>query len=166
MATKLLGVQQLDMYERMISKEFKPIIDILEARGNSIRSEIVRQVKMSFGLYDLEAKIKAMEVELKELEGERDNLISETGYYRNNPDFTPNSIVGKEVSRMMDQLNHPLAEVKDTHDKTIKQLRLSGLPEEIQDVFTDLDKIVTKLADDIKKLPPITKALKQVKQKK
>jgi len=154
------------MYEKMINKEFKPIIDVLEARGNSIRAEIVQQVKKGFGLYDLEAKIKVAEIQLKELQSERDNLIHQDHYYNStgNPDFAPESIVGKEVSRLMNKLNHPLAEVEEKRDKTIKELRLSGLPDEIQEVFTALDATVAKLIADMKKLPAITP--RQIKGKK
>ena len=164
MAKKLLGVMQLDMYEKMINKEFKPIIDILEARGNSIRAEVVRQVKMSFGLYDLEAKIKAVEVQLKELQGEEESLVGTVRRYNSDADFSKDSIIGKEISRMMSQLNHPLAEVEEKRDKTIKELRLSGLPDEIQEVFTALDTTVAKLTADMKKLPAITP--RQIKGKK
>ena len=167
MTAKLLGVQALEMYEKMIRKEFDPIVSTLEARGNSIRADVVRQVKMSFGLYDLEAKIKTVEIELKELEAERDSFITVGHQYRNSEtDFTSDSIVGKEVSRMMDQLNSPLADVKEKRDRTIKQLRLAGLPEEIQNVFKELENTVLRLADDIKKLPPINKGLKRIKRKK
>ena len=161
MAKKLLGVMQLDMYEKMINKEFKPIIDILEARGNNIRAEVVQQVKKKFGLYELEAKIKAVEVQLKELKGEEESLVGNVNY---STDFNNHSIIGKEVSRMMSQLNHPLAEVEEKRDKTIKELRLSGLPDEIQKVFTTLDVTVTKLTADMKKLPTITP--RQIKAKK
>ena len=167
MAKKLLGVMQLDMCEKMINKEFKPIIDVLEARGNSIRAEVVQQVKKSFGLYELEAKIKAVEVQLEELKGEQKSLTAgnDAYYSTTGVDFVPTSIVGKEVSRMMDKLNHPLAEVKATQDKTIKGLRLSGLPDEIQSVFTALDTVIFKLSADIKKLPTIHLA-KLIKAKK
>ena len=161
MAKKLLGVQQLYMYEKMITDEFKPILDILEARGNSIRADVVQQVKKRFGLYELEAKIKAVEVQLKELRGEETSLI---GNVYNQKDFTYDSIIGKEISRMMSQLNRPLAEVEDKRDKTIKMLRLSGLPDEIQEVFTALDATVAKLTADMKKLPAITPKLIKAKK--
>ena len=160
MAKKLLGVMQLEMYEKMIKKEFRPIIDILEARGNSIRAEVVQQVKKRFGLYDLEAKIKVVEIQLKELKGEEESLV---GNY--STDFTHDSIVGKEVTRMMSQLNHPLAEVEEKRDAAIKGLRLSGLPDEIQEVFTTLDVTVAKLTADMKKLPAIH-IPRQIKAKK
>jgi predicted nucleic acid-binding Zn-ribbon protein len=160
MATKLLGVQALEMYEKMIKKEFQPIIDILEARGNSIRQKAVQQAKTKFGVYELEAKIKTMDIRLQELKDELGNLV---GHYQY---LSDNSIVGKEISKIMDQLNHPLAEVRNKRDKSIKQLRLSGLPNEIQEVFKELDNTILKLTDDVKKLPPITKVVKQIGRKK
>ena len=159
MATKLLGVNQLQMYERMIKDEFKPIIDVLEARGNNVRGEVVQQVKAKFGLYELDIKIKAAEVQLTELKGERTNLTGNLSRYSAEADFTNDSIVGKEVTRTMDSLNQPLADAKNKRNAAIKELRLSGLPEQIQNVFIRLDDLVEKLEADIKKLPAITPRL-------
>jgi len=152
---KLLGVTQLQMYEKMITEEFQPIINALEARGNDIRQDVVQRVKKQFGIYKLEAKISAAKIQLNELEDEKQNLMGHPSYNAN-VDFHSTSIIGKEITRIMENLNSPLKETRRIQSNVIKNLRLSGIGEDVQKVFTDLETTIEDLTYKLKALPPIT----------
>ena len=152
---KMLGVQQIQMYENMIREEFDPLILILTARGDSVRDQIVHEVKEKLGLFKLWVQQTAIREKLNEITA-RINELTDKQYH----DGTYLSRVEKEVAVRMEELNKPLKEAKGQLALLIKQIRLAGVAEDVKNIFTAVDQLVKDGMAEAKNLLPVKDMLK------
>ena len=162
---KELGIQKIEMFEKMVRTEFDPVLTTLRSRTYRIRAAIEKRVKADLGYYELIAKIKAKELELTELNAEVRNLEVEPGYSGyHSGGYRANSPIGIEVTKRLTQLDGTADRVEKLQAAAIKRLRLCGVAEDVSNLFSNIEESLLAVAKDIKKLPPITKVLKQIKK--
>lgn len=144
-----MGITMIEMYCGMIKEQFAPIIAELNVRDQELRNQVEVAVKKELGIYQLYEKQASLELQLSEVkrqlayweEKERGPL----GY------MTP---VQEKVKVVMDKSRNGISqEVKNTMNDIIYKVKLSGLDDDMKNVFDSLPGIIDALQKKVSKLP-------------
>jgi hypothetical protein len=153
-----LGITMIDMYCAMVRDDFNPLIISLTARATGVKDKVELQVKKDMGVYHLYQKKAELELALKEVKEKLSDVEGNDyidGLYQNK--------IQHEVKRRLDLINEPLKEVKRQRDSMIRQIKMSGIGDDIKQVFEAVPSILEDLVSRFGNLPAITdKELKQI----
>lgn len=161
MTTKSLGINLINMYEKMVREDFDPLITMLKARFAGFKDKILAEVKRDFGVYELYEEQAAVELRLKEIK-ESLQKYEKAQYQPLGGGWI--SLIDEEVKKRMKLLNAPLTEVEANRESVLRTIRLAGVGQEIKSTFEAMPSIITDLTEKFANLPAITdediKALK------
>jgi len=148
---KTIGVQMIQMYEKMVQDDFGPLMSKLEARTEGIKDQVEIQVKKDMGVYGLYEEQAALNLRLKEI-GEKISGVEKKRYV--NGVYV--SKIGEEVGRRLAILNAPLNEVRSAAGSMVRQIRLSGVGQDIKNVFEAMPDLLEEFTEKFGSLPEIT----------
>ena len=155
-----LGITMIEMYCSMVRDDFNPLINILTARTRGVEHKVEIQVKKDFGVYDLFMKKAELELALKEVKAKLDSVEGN--------DYRGGKWVNKiqfEVERRLDLINEPLKEVQRQRDSMVRDIKMSGVGQDIKGVFEGMPTIIQELVEKFGNLPAISDdELKQLQQ--
>lgn len=151
---KMLGIKSVEMYVGMIKDDFDPLINSLVARGAGIEEEVEKQVKIDFGVYKFYQEKAALELRLREINTKLGEF--ETKTYSEDKRYE--SKIDREKRKRVDELNGPLLESTKVRDDLIRQVKLSGVGDDLKNVFEGLSIVVAELNEKFGDLPALTLA--------
>jgi len=95
------------MYVDLVKKEYEPLISMLKAKSEAMRSKIEIQVKKDFGIYNMLAELEAIDIRREEI---KDKLKEfNDNYWSSNGNLCK---VDQEVNRRVREMFTPLAEAE------------------------------------------------------
>lgn len=152
---KPLGPQMIEMYVDMIKQDFDPLITRLKNRTHGLKPKITKQVKIDLGIYELYQEKAALNVRLDEIKSRLAEFEVTQPEWRDG-DGSWRSRIDKEVAERMDAVNEPLTEAITTRGRLIREIKLSGIGEDIKTTFDALPGILKDLAEKFADLPELT----------
>jgi len=126
---RMMTVTLRQRYENMINDRMNPLISEAESIIQPIKEEVLNQVKLDFGIYDLEAKISATELKLEEL---KDAKKSRAGNYNNN--------INDEVSRRLAKMEFVGDQLRKEQKALVESVWLADAPASIIELLRSIDK--------------------------
>ena len=155
MTSKALGINLINMYEKMVREDFDPLISILTARCAGVKEKIVTQVKKDFGIYKLYEEKAALQVRISEIEkGLREYEVQ--NHRAGGEGYRFVSRIDDEVEKRLTELNAPLQEVTANKESILRQIRLAGVGQEIKSTFEGLPEVIRELSERFANLPAIS----------
>lgn len=155
MATKSLGINLINMYEKMVNEDFDPLISSLIARCAGVKERVVTQVKKDLGIYKLYEEQAVLEVRLNEIK--RSLKEYEDQYHRSSDSgYRYISRIDVAVEKKLTEINAPLREVAAVKESLLRQIRLAGVGQEIKSTFDGLPSLIADLTEKFGSLPAVT----------
>lgn len=151
MAKAKVGVQMIEMYCGMVKEKFNPILRALDIRKSNLKRVATVEAKKKLGIYELYVEKFKYEHRLREINEELKSYEDRS------------LIKGQWESKLESAIEQTLKdmeslEVKDiisVYDKIIWDLKMMGVDDTTKAVLSNLDKIITDLAEKVKQLPPV-----------
>lgn len=157
---KTMGIGMIQMYEKMVQAEFQPLFTMAEIQLAIVRPSVEREVKIDFGLHDIEAEIAAHEAAIKELKTREKDYTDKI--YK---DGTYTSKFIREVERRLEEINKPYQELKITQYEMVKKIKLAGTTPEIAEAMRLVEASCKKLSAEMLALPDPEKTAKLIELK-
>jgi len=152
---KSLGPQMIEMYVDMIKQDFDPLITRLKNRTQGLEPKILKQVKIGLGIYQLYQERAALTIRMREIKTRLVEFENSRSEWRDK-DGNWRSRINKEVSERMVAVNEPLVEATATRDYLIRQIKLSGIGEDIKATLDAMPGIISDLTKKYASLPDLT----------
>jgi len=145
---KGLSLGMIEMYVDLVKKEYEPLISMLKAKSEAMRSKIEIQVKKDFGIYNMLAELEAIDIRREEI---KDKLKEfNDNYWSSNGNLCK---VDQEVNRRVREMFTPLAEAEIAQEAALKKIKLMGAGDDVKKIFDNLTEEIRLLTDSFKALP-------------
>lgn len=145
---KGLSLGMIEMYIELVKKEYEPLINMLKAKSEAMKSHIEIQVKKDFGIYDLLAEYEAIEIRREEI---KDKLADfNNNYWSNSKNLCK---VDREVERRLREMFTPLVEAEIAQENALKKIKLMGAGDDVKKIFENLTEEIKLMSESYKILP-------------
>lgn len=145
---KGLSLGMIEMYVDLVKKEYEPLISMLKAKSEAMKSKIEIQVKKDFGIYNMLAELEAIDIRREEI---KDKLKEfNNNYWSSSGNLCK---VDQEVNRRVREMFTPLAEAEIAQEAALKKIKLMGAGDDVKKIFDNLTEEIRLLTDSFKALP-------------
>ena len=145
---KGLSLGMINMYTDLVEKEYEPLIGMLKAKAEAMKSHIEIQVKKDFGIYDLLAELEAKEIRCQEIKDKLKEFNNE--YWSGSGHLCK---VDQEVNRRVREMFTPLAAAEIAQENALKKIKLMGAGDDVKKIFENLTTEISLMTESYKLLP-------------
>lgn len=156
MGSKALSLGIIEMYNGMLSDEFKELKSVMDSRRAVIRKNVQMEVEFDMGVLQLRKQIADHETMVETLKNQFHQLTGSTYWDKN----TTGRHISEEVERRLDREDPIFQKLLDSMQSLKKQIALCSAPKEVQEVFSQVPTLIKELTKEIKALPAPKKANK------
>lgn len=151
MSTQPMSVTMREKYESMIASRFEPLLAEARIFNQRKKEQILKEVKTEFGIYTIEAKIAAAELQLREL---KSAIVDRAGSY--------NAHINVEVDKRLEKEDIVYSNLLSAKAKAIEDVWLAGAPEVVGLILEKIEKSLASFQEQVTS----AKKVKQIKATK